>query len=475
MTEPIKNPEQSPTSILRRVWNWLNDLINSSKVNVPVDSPLIKNEEDKRYESIFIGIGEMPEIRLEGDIALNKKHFLAYMARIGEKFRLAGEVDGIYEQRNYAIYDIIKTRVLQIRAYLESIFQGEYDKADVDVKTKQEIFDKVKEEDDAQSKYAQQIKKRRYKNYKEFSPILGGIYLLAAALLIFADVPLAIKLTKEGFQLTQFWEVMAMSIGIALCTIYTKIYYDEYIGSSVEQSVTRFKDLTNIDYQNESELKILKWAWRRRFIVKTFILIFSFATILILGFFRFQVFIYLLTGGNSASGNVSQATLDVISNPLTQWAFILVTLLFPLIGGVCASLGFDRMQNYNENKNIYKESRIKEATRLKASKDLEEAKKRKQICSAYLKWCGKFFNENDSLNLDDNINFVEDYTLYFISCYAHGYERGMTTNNLRKEIFPKAEEFRKRIIAEQTAKVTQKVTPEQFYENLKNLAKNKSI
>lgn len=468
MDGSIQNPQ--PKSFWSAIWNRLNNYFSAGRNTDESQKDESEALEETNYKAIFVGIGEMPEISLEGDIADNKKYFLGYMSRIGEKFRLAGEVDGIYEQRNYAIYDVIKTRVLQIRAYLESVFQGEFDKADVDVKTKEEIFAKVSEDSDAHMTYAQEIKKKRYKNYKEFSTVLGFIYLIAAVLLIFADVPLAIKLTREGFLLTQSWEVLAMSIGIALCTIYTKIYYDEYIGSSIEQSITRLKGLSHIDYDNEDEVKVVKAAYKKRFWVKTFILFFSFATILILGFFRFQIFIFLLS-----KGGVSESVIQVVSSPLTQWAFILITLLFPLIGGVCASLGFERVQNFNENKSIYKEARLKELARVKASKDLEEAKKRRQICSSYLKWCGKYFNEPEKLahDLADNLNFVEDYTLYFISCYAHGYERGMTKKNQKLDIFFKAEEFRKRMIADHTARVTQKISPEEFYENLKNLAKNK--
>jgi hypothetical protein len=450
---------------LKGLWNTFVRSLTFEETpseSVP-ESPIDQIRE--RYRETFDGIGEMPDIKVESDVVSTKKFFLEYMTRIGERFRLAGEVDGTVEQKNYAIMDIIKTRVLQIQAYLESTFRGEYDRADGDVINKQQIFENANVEYDSQKQYASELKDRYRRNYKEFSRSMGWIYLIAAILLVAADYPLALKLTRDGFQLVEWWATPLMSVGLALCTLYIKIYYDEFVGSAVEHSVTRFTGLAGIG--ERSDISKVKRSWWGKSLIKTLILGLSLGTIITLGFFRFQVYEPVLKAAVSDPSDYSNYV-----NSLTKAAFIMITLLFPLIGGVCASLGFDRLQNNREDRTIDEKSKKKEETKLRASNDLEDAKKRRRVCLSYLKWCGKNVDDLVNGNFDDtNSDFVDDYTLYFLSCYTHGYERGMTLNNLEKDTFTKADEFRKRIIAQKTTKITQTITPEDFYENLKGLAK----
>ncbi len=457
--------ENSSVSPLRAIWLGIKRVF-SSQESIPSPAVPIEEENKENYKVIFDGLGEMPAIPLEEDLISGKKFFLEYMTRIGERFRAAGEEDGEIEQKNYAINDIVRTRVLQIQAFLASTFRGEFNRSDVDVKLKDEVLKNAKNEYDAQTEYAKTLRKRYNENYKEFSAGLGYVYLIAAVILVAADYPLALKLTQDGFQLKEWWATPLMSLGLALSTLYIKIFYDEFVGSSAEQSVTRFSEISGVE--GEDQLRTVKRSWWGKSAVKVLILAVSFSTIIVLGFFRFQVY--------------EPGLKDIIKDPndyanyvnsLTKAAFILITLLFPLIGGVCASLGFDRLQNSREDKTIGEKCKQKELAQLKASKDLEEAKKKRAVSVNFLKWCGESIgDETEPSGAEDTVSdFLNDYTLYFIACYIHGYERGTTRNNLHQDMFSKATEFRKRMVAQKAAEITQKTTPEDFYDNLKGLSK----
>jgi len=306
---------------------------------------------------------------------------------------------------------------------------------------------------------------------------MGVVYIIVAILLIIADIPLSVKLTKEGFVLKEWWEVIAMSLGIALCTVYVKIYYDEFIAHPIEKSVTQFKpkNLPGVD-QNEQELKSIKTTWLVRFSVKTFILLFSLVTIMALGIFRFQFFegqvkrSFNATNTTNTTGGLTYNTPSGSGNNLytdyfdwkTKTAFILITILFPVIGGVCASLGADKIQNYRELKQTDKNCALKQQVYLNSLKDLNEVEKRLKNCANYLKWCS------------EEGNFIIEYTSFFISHYVHGYERGIIKANLGKDLFNKAEELRKKLIAKQAFSVTQSISSNDLYAEFQKQIKEQS-
>src|SRR5262249_42902602 len=95
---------------------------------------------------------------------------------------------------------------------------------------------------DAMSDYSNVVKDRAGR-FQDFSYVLGGFYILVAVLLFLADIPLSLKLVSKGFDLdtelknaqtgqkllgieelfvktgsvvNQFWEPLALALGIAL-------------------------------------------------------------------------------------------------------------------------------------------------------------------------------------------------------------------------------------------------------------------
>ncbi len=433
------------------------------------------------HEKQFEGIGRIYKINIIDDISNTKKQFLESITEIGSDFRKLGVLDGALEQKTNSIYDIVRTRVSHIRAYIDAVFQGEKDSTETEFTTKKKIFENSENDYKSQIEYTKSLKGSYRWNYKNFSLAMGVIYIIVAILLVFADIPLSYLLTKEAFALEELWQTVLMSIGIALCTIYVKIYYDEYFAFPMEKSVSQFKsvNLKGID-DDEVEIKQVKKVWKRRFTAKTIMLIFSMLTIVCLGIVRYNFFIAEkvvvktetsptpsgLDFSNRVQPDNSSSNSEQLNSAYKHWstplAFILITLLFPMIGGVCASLGSDKIQNYKELVQTDKNCENKREIYLQALKELNEVEKRLKNWESYLKWS------------DEKGTFVKEYTSYFIACYVHGYERGILQANLGKDLFNKAEEMRRKLMARQIFSVTKSISSNDLYADFQALINNQN-
>lgn len=433
------------------------------------------------HERQFKLVGKIYKINIVDDISTTKKQLLESIADSGKELRRLGELDGAIEQKANAIYDIVRTEVSHLRSYLYAVFQGEKNSTETEFETKKKIFDNAESDYKSQIEYTELVKKNYRWNYKNFSFIMGRIYVVVAILLIFADIPLSYILTKEAFALEELWQTILMSIGIALCAIYVKIYYDEYFAFPMEKSVSQFKsvNLNGID-ENEVELSQVKKVWNRRYIAKTIILIFSILTIVCLGIVRYNFFIaekIVITTETAPTSpgldfsdriqpDNSSSNSDQLNNAYKHWstplAFILITLLFPMIGGVCASLGSDKVQNYKELVQTDEICKNKKEIYLQALRELNEVEKRLKNWESYLKWS------------DEKGAFVKGYTSYFIACYVHGYERGILQANLNKDLFNKAEEMRRKLMAKQIFSVTKSISSNDLYADFQSLINNQN-
>jgi hypothetical protein len=206
---------------------------------------------------------------------------------------------------------------------------------------------------------------------------LGVIYGFFSVALVLADIPLALELTRIGFNLksdpqnpisnlfqygsdegflfnflkvlTVNWEVVLFAVGIAFCTIYIKVYYDDFIGSPLENLIKKspespkesYEELQEEVYQSNSEKyenngkpeddkptadKIgavrsrFNRLWWIRFVIKTLVLLILFTAILILGYFRYSVVV-----------TQQKSEIKGISPTVIFFTYTILTLLFPII------------------------------------------------------------------------------------------------------------------------------------------------
>jgi len=118
---------------------------------------------------------------------------------------------------------------------------------------------------------------------------------------------------------------------------------------------------------------------------------------------------------------------------LTTAIFILITLLFPVIGGVCLSLGIGNIHNRRELAYTEKHHAARSKEYLDALAEFKKVAENKNICEENLERC--------------NSTFVKDFTGFFFCCYLHGYERGVVEPDKSLDFYERVQKLRDRLIS----------------------------
>lgn len=251
-----------------------------------------------------------------------------------------------------------------------------------------DLLEKRKQRLTSKEDFYNKLSEKRNRNYLEFSRPLGYLYLIFAILLFLADIPLSLKLVASGFQVPvesdlpvgvtpigssakllidhlifhpwyvfgTFWESLALAAGIAFVGIIVKYYVDLII-------------------LRDSEAPRPRWY---AIVALTLILLGFVATTYLLGNFRAEqqwqavrsqietsvkaeneankIFnasnpkstARRIFNENEISGEVTKRFTERQalsgSNWLTQ-TFIALTLLLPVVGGVCFSASGSKLRN----------------------------------------------------------------------------------------------------------------------------------
>ncbi|MCB0533327.1 MAG: hypothetical protein KDD14_14085 [Saprospiraceae bacterium] len=123
--------------------------------------------------------------------------------------------------------------------------------------------------------------------------------------------------------------------------------------------------------------------------------------------------------------------------------FILLTILLPLIAGICFSLGMGNLHNRQESdfaeKNYWK--KVNEHTNALAVH--KEAQMHASTYESFIEKC-----ESD--------NFVKNYEVSFYHCYLHGFQRGVVSPDKDLDLYERALKFRDRLVATKSNEAIQR-------------------
>lgn len=340
----------------------------------------------------------------------------------GRGLYAAGLEDGKKEVPMAPTEDIAAMYVQFIKDHVKSVFNGKKLRLESEKTLAKQVMEREQKASLSQDGYRDSLIDYFRKYPKQHSWMLFFFYLIIALFLILADVPLALELTKWGFQFESLsdsdnteiiylfqnpiqvfianWEVFLLSFGIALCAIYVKIIYDELVGSPLQSIILKFKNIPGIDYDNPDEIDKLKKEDKFRKRIKIAIFIITVITIIILGFFRFSAI------------KLNPASADIPQGFTSKLTFILITLLFPLIGGVCFSISLSNLQNILRLNGEKRKSNRLHKIYLKALRNFSNKQEQHQdICGFIEDW-------NSSTSVDSG------YIRYLNACYVHGYNHG---------------------------------------------------
>lgn len=420
--------------IFHRIKNWFARLFNPPPPNTPdsvAELPLppaaVANlDDDDSYDEYSQKVSGLDDIVVKLGVHKRISASHKYMYEMGRR-------DGSLGVR-LDITDIAKATAQSMFRHIFVILKGKLGSLGAQLQSEKNIMD-VEENSYKREQAYYDYMKYQYRFFpRNYSFLLFIIYLLVAIALIVADMPLALKLIHKGFDLEgpgfselfeggKFWSTIAANwettitaVGIALCTVYIKIYYDEFVGTPYANRLMSFKKFleeNGIELQEETQRKINREVVIKT-VIKTLLVLITLVCIVVLARFRYQT--------SALEGSPMM--------PLTGWAFLGITLLFPLIGGVCLSYALNNLQNrvrlIRAKRNC---GRRLDVLRMRV-KDYSYAKTNYEDLDAA------------AARLGDEIRMVEEYKNYLIAFYERGYAIGA----MQPEKYAKGEEFYTKIL-----------------------------
>lgn len=200
---------------------------------------------------------------------------------------------------------------------------------------------------------------------------MAVVYLACGLIILFSDFVLALQLITTGFNefvnmdypisdlfydpLGVFfanWQVILTSLGIATITVYIKVFYDDYLAVSDGTGQLRLRKV--LREMGESQERPFWWL-AVELALKTVLRLGILASVLyllyVLAEFRFQALMIL-------EDNVE------VDNPMNQAAkklFLWMTLVFPIVAGVCFSLAVKIILNRMKRTRAVEDLKLTEA------------------------------------------------------------------------------------------------------------------
>ena len=252
-----------------------------------------------------------------------------------------GYNDGKYGARDFTIGVSARSRATQLTEHIYSRIKGKMDGLTVDIANKEQEKAKLEAEVESSRVFNQHMLDYSRKDYKSFSSIMGGMYVIFGFLLMLADIPISLSLVGNfGIGTTTSadpledklldFDKLIFALGIACSTIFIKLLYDQYINTPVghwTRPVSEAKESDKAGIRVEQYVKLA---------VKLLILFALFFTFYNLGNFR-----------NAYNGWVEGEPVKVEPNILSVrfWSFIGLTVVIPVISGVCLSVGLSILNN----------------------------------------------------------------------------------------------------------------------------------
>jgi hypothetical protein len=172
-----------------------------------------------------------------------------------------------------------------------------------------------------------------------------------AILIILADIAISLNLVSF-FGIgnldadASFWdklkdpELLLFSLGIAFCTIYIKIFYDEYIAGKFGYHQHHFRQMV----KDEAKLHWLRAEFWTKFAVKFIFLIGLLTTLYYMARYRTYFTVYGETEGGAIQQVIDTGKMTDM-HEVILYSFIGITMLLPVISGVALSVWLKVLSN----------------------------------------------------------------------------------------------------------------------------------
>jgi hypothetical protein len=449
----------------------------SDKSETKTNSNQKNTEHVKPEPGSFYSFGRISVLSTDQDIAVTHQRLIEDIRLNSVELMKIGEDDGKMGLQAQNLDIIISSYIASLRRYVFSVFKKKFEAINHELISQQQISSLAEKQFLAQEDHVAFMKKKYRWNNKKFHVFLGALYLFIGVCLIAADIPLSLNVTRKVFNIENHVHEYFLVIGITLLSFYIKVYYDEYLAFPVEKAVMFIKLKNLHGTEKRFDLFRASTASLIRFFLKTALLITCLGTIWLLGQARHKIHLYEvikkqdnkknettnsprkqsrteLPVAQNTGTDILRKTLMAIQESLpVKLSYILLSILFPFIGGVLFSLGFDQIKNVKELKLC--EKKLDEELEKYSEQRLKENSlvQKKEIAEGYIEW------------MKDNNDFGSEYIAHFKFCYQYGFEKGVLIKNNSFDQYSIAESIRKTKLMVELRNLQNKLSQSQFQAN----------
>lgn len=376
--------------------------------------PTVQTEMPKGIEDPFVKFKNIPALQVP-DYSRITRTIKDHLYETACYFRNLGHHDGVLGiVRPQDIETMAKTYARAFHEEAQSEIGGIKQALENEKQFYSDTLHRAEQEYTEEKKHLDYIKTLYRYSPGSYSTTLFLLYAVVGFCIFIADIPLALELISKGFSyltspkfplanlffdpLNVFlynWETFFTAFGIAFITIYIKMYYDDYVATQEAVDIIRRQKLrTMFDDQRafDYELKV-------KFIVRTVILVFLFALLIVLAWFRYESSKALNPESVSTSGAII--------------VFFMITLMLPVVSGICLSLSLKILQNKRHKRRAETSCEIAREKTDEISKQYRDVERRYNIVKeVYEDWIKK-------------TDFKTEATEFYLAYYSNGYNQGL--------------------------------------------------
>ena len=375
-------------SVWKRITNWLGFEKSISQDDDPVEVS---------GADALQKVDKLIRVEISNNLDENRQNIEEAQHRITEQFTALGKTEGAMGMSSQPMRLLAFQRAQRFASFIQRQIEPHLNGAKRNLAIWETKFEQLTNNHAAAKNYFEEIRESYRSNYKKYSILLGVLYLVVSVILLFADGMLAYNIITEVFQ---FGNVpgYVVAAGVAAVTFYVKIFYDEFIGSPLKTYAIQYPhaDLRP-DAENAARAKRIGQG---RLWIKLFVLLLTLNALFWLGYLRLQV-----------KGDVGMDELS--SLPAAMPAYLSLALLFPMVSGICASLGLDCIQNHRQYAKA-DEDFSKSASRMHES-EIKRNEQQEQVAALQAEW--EYFQPKGL--------FVEEVASAIWMAYSQGYEMGI--------------------------------------------------
>ncbi|MGC4038715.1 MAG: hypothetical protein QM764_22315 [Chitinophagaceae bacterium] len=354
--------------------------------------------------------------------------------------RRLGEVDGTSGAKDFSFNATAVAQADDMTGQIVSFLEGRAGSFKLLIDDK---IEEIKAEEAAESNYKEQIETIEKSKYRDRSLAMFWFFIVFAFVMIIADIVVSLNLVNKFgignaavgagiWERIRDFDLLPFSLGIAFCTVYFKILYDDYIIGRPGEGI-----LSVMDMRKKGVAAAFFWTdWGLKLAVK--LLIGAGLLIMLSELSRFRM-MFTFFGESSDEMRTISATHPELSFILLR-CFQGITIILPIISGICLSIALNIRSNRRSLKK-WEEKLQKSGVRLSGLRtDLEKCTVRELQFKTHLK------------DWSDKTAKIKLLSELFTANYDQGFRIGYRSNH-GSDFYTVIEERRNEIFAKQLDKL----------------------